>query len=126
MLSAITFSFAGVAMMFVPAQVLVTMGASEDFETELLRFAGILLIGQALLVAQMRRKSIVDSRWSRVVLAGDIAFLLGVVYLASGNPLFLIVGFSALFAINLRTMMPVLDHWSRDTRTRWERKARGW
>ena len=125
MLSAITFSFAGIAMMFIPADVLVSLGAAEAYETELLRFAGILLVGQALLVAQMRRKNIVDSRWSRVVLAGDVAFLLGVVYLASGNPLFLIIGFSALFAINLRTMMPVLDHWSRETRTRWERKPRG-
>ena len=125
MLSAITFAVAGTAMMFMPADFLQTAVAGEAYETELLRFAGMALVGQALLVARMRRKQILDDRWGGVVFAGDIAFALGVLYVISGNPFFLILGFSALFAINLRTLMPVMDQWSRETLGRWDRDARG-
>ena len=66
----------------------------------------------------------IDDRWYRVALAGDLTVGLAIVYVVSGNPFFLILGFSALFAIYTRTLMPVLDHWSRDVRAQWERKAR--
>ena len=124
MFSVVILTVGAIVLMFVPGEVLVTMGAADDYEIELVRWAGLLLLGQAALVDRMNRRQISDDRWGRVALAGDLAVGLAIVYVVSGNPFFLILGFSALFAITTRTMMPVLDHWSRDIRSQWERKAR--
>ena len=124
MLSPAILIVSGAVFMFVPTDLLSSMGAADPFESELVRWAGMLLVGQAALVARMNRKRIIDDRWSRVALAGDLAVGLAIIYVVSGNPFFLILGFSALFAITTRTLMPVLDHWSRDVRAQWERKTR--
>jgi hypothetical protein len=118
MISVITFTAGAIAMMFVPQELLTSLGAEELYEIELIRWAGLFLLGQALLIARMRRKNITDPRWSKVILAGDVAIGLGIVWIASGNPFFLLLGFCALFAITTRTMIPVLDHWSNEVRTR--------
>jgi len=124
MFSVAILTVGAIVLMFVPGDVLMTIGATDEYEIELVRWAGLLLLGQAALVDRLNRKRISDDRWSRVALAGDFAVGLAVVYVVSGNPFFLILGFSALFAITTRTMMPVLDHWSRDVRSQWERKPR--
>ncbi|MDJ0960462.1 MAG: hypothetical protein QNJ88_07370 [Acidimicrobiia bacterium] len=124
MLSPAILIVSGAAFMFMPTDLLISIGAADPFEFELVRWAGLLLVGQAILVARMNRKRIIDDRWYRVALAGDLTVGLAIIYVVTGNPFFLILGFSALFAIYTRTLMPVLDHWSRDVRSQWERKAR--
>ncbi len=124
MLSPAILIVSGAVLMFVPTDVLASMGVAYPHESELVRWAGLLLVGQAALVARMNRKRILDDRWSRIALAGDLAVGFAIIYVVSGNPFFLILGFSTLFAVTTRTLMPVLDHWSRDVRSQWDRKTR--
>ena len=111
-----------VLMFFTPASILTSAGVPEGYEVEMLRMTGIVLFGQAALVARIARKRIIDSRWRRIVLAGDFAVFLGVAYFITWNPFFLFVGFSVVAAIMVRTLMPVLDQWSHEVRLQAERR----
>jgi len=101
---------------FTPGDVMAAAGITDPNESELLRMAGVVLFGQAMLVAQMKRRGITDDRWRPIVLAGNITAGLAVFYLGTGLQLFLIISFSMVFAVTLRTLMPVLDHWSAEVR----------
>jgi hypothetical protein len=105
---------------FTPSHVLAVV-SDAPWETELLRLGGSLLFVHALLIVHITRKGIVDDRRRRLLLAGDLVVVLAALYVFTGNPFFLVVGFSVLLALTLRTMMPALDHWSREVRARYER-----
>lgn len=114
---------AALALTFTPGDLLAVAGSGYEYETELLRFAGLVLFGQAVLVAQIKRKRITDERWDRIVLAGNVGATLGALYLGTGMQLLLVASFTMLFAVTLRTLMPVLDHWSADVRRRHDGNA---
>jgi len=98
-------------------------GITDPYESELLRMAGVVLFGQAILVAQMKRRGITDERWRRIAFAGNVAAGLAAFYLGTGLQLFLIISFCMVFAVMLRTLMPVLDHWSAEVRGRHDRRS---
>lgn len=114
------FTLTAIAMWFTPAGVLSLLGVGEAWEVQMLRWAALFLLAQAALLSRMDRHQVKDERWGRVVLAGDITVALGVLYFVAGNPLFLFLAVCGLIAITLRTLMPVLDHFSADVRARFE------
>jgi hypothetical protein len=114
------FVLAALAMWVTPAGVFDLLGVREAWEVQMLRWAGLFLLAQAALLARMNRHQVKDDRWGRVVVAGDITMAMGVLYFVGGNPLFLLLALCSLIAITLRTLMPVLDHWSADVRGRFE------
>jgi hypothetical protein len=108
---------------FTPSDVMAAAGITDPYESELLRMAGVVLFGQAILVAQMKRRGITDERWRRIAFAGNVAAGLAAFYLGTGLQLFLIISFCMVFAVMLRTLMPVLDHWSAEVRGRHDRRS---
>lgn len=113
---------AGLVFEFTPGNVVEALGLGGPAEIEIYRFAGLLLMGLALLMVRKVRKNVVDDRWGVVTIAGEVAVALGILYFFTSHPLLLLLSFSLLAAITFRTMFLVLEAWSEEVRLRLQRK----
>lgn len=114
---------AGLVFEFAPSSFFGPLEAAGEAEIEIFRFAGLFLMGLALLLNRKQRKGVIDPSWGRITIVGDVAIVCGALYFLTGMPLWLLISFSLLVAITFRTLLSILDHWSREVRARLRRRA---
>jgi LPXTG-motif cell wall-anchored protein len=112
----------GLAFEITPGSAIESLDLGGAVEIELFRIAGLLFIGLAVLLGRKRRKGITDPGWGRITIGADVGIAAAALYFVTGQPLWLVIGFSLLFAITCRVGLRMLEVWSDEVRTRAQRR----
>lgn len=112
----------GLAFEFTPGSFIESLDLGGPVEIEIFRFAGLLFMGLALLMLRKRRKGVADPGWGRITIGADAGIVAAALYFVTGQPLWLVIGFSLLFAITCRIGLRMLEAWSEEVRLRAKRR----
>lgn len=100
-------SVTGLALMGAPALTLRVLQTNRDYGEVMPRFAGVLMVALAALVSQIVRHRLEVLYPATVVIRGGIlAFVIGL-YMASADPLFLMVA----GVVGLGVLMTAIAYW---------------